>query len=259
MTRPENVGVLLLSHGARAQAANDELVTMAARLSVGMPVAKAFMENAPERSIQHGLSELEELGVNTIVVVPLYFPSADGHMQKVRYELGLSICPPEGSHGQLERVQTRARILLASSFGVHPTIAQIVMERAREVSLDPRQESVVLVAHGSGGEEASEWDDIVRELIREFERWLPFRSVVSATIHPETVRETVKRLVETDRVIVVPLYLSQNMFTAKIIPNLLTGIPCLYSGRPLLPDQRVEEYVRSRVSETLAVMGEVNR
>ena len=75
------LGILLVDHGSRRQASNEQLGDMAQRVARLMPAAKvsfAHMEIS-EPSIAHGVNELVDLGVSEIVVM-LYFLSDGRHV-----------------------------------------------------------------------------------------------------------------------------------------------------------------------------------
>jgi len=79
---PESA-VLLVAHGSRVQASNQEVADLAERMakqSSGHPVEHAFLELA-EPSIPEGIDALVARGARRIIVIP-YFLSAGRHVRE---------------------------------------------------------------------------------------------------------------------------------------------------------------------------------
>ena len=77
--------LLLIAHGSRRQASNDEVKQLAEKLKTMMdneyPIVLAGFLELAEPLIPDGLEQCKTLGANEIYVVP-YFLSAGRHVQK---------------------------------------------------------------------------------------------------------------------------------------------------------------------------------
>ncbi len=77
--------LLLVAHGSRAAAANDEIARLAERVGAGADgefgaVVPAFLEMV-EPNVHQGIERCVELGADSIVVVP-YFLAAGRHVTR---------------------------------------------------------------------------------------------------------------------------------------------------------------------------------
>jgi sirohydrochlorin ferrochelatase len=122
-----HTAVLLMAHGSRRQNANDDLAKLAEIVRARGPyrlVEIGYLELA-EPSIPAGAQACVEQGADTVLMLP-YFLSAGRHvvgdLQRFRDELsarfpGVSfrLCPP---------------------LGLHPSMADIVLDRLKEGEAD---------------------------------------------------------------------------------------------------------------------------
>jgi sirohydrochlorin ferrochelatase len=120
-----NTALLLIAHGSRNAAANDDLehVARALRRRGGFdPVVAAYLELA-EPSIPQGGRQCVAAGARRVVLVP-YFLSAGVHvredLQRFRDELA-------AAHPSVEFV-------LAEPLGRHPLLLEVVLARIAEAS-----------------------------------------------------------------------------------------------------------------------------
>jgi heme-degrading monooxygenase HmoA len=246
----QNHGLLLLSHGARDKSVNDQLAAMADGLALPLPVVKAFMEQ-DDRTIEQGVRTLEAMGVDEILVLPLYFPNNDGHMQEVQWELGLREECPTGGHRNLKRVEPKVPVRVLPALGSHPLIGQIIVQRAMAISTDAATESLLLLYPG-GEEEGSEWPEIVRGLAEYVSAATKFRLVRPVPMQKEAIAAAVRELAPDGPVLAVPLVISTNGYVTRLIPAMLADLPVVYTPQGLFPEPMVDRaYVRARLGEAL--------
>ena len=122
MTGMTDTALLLIAHGSREPAANDDLHRLAAELRATgryVAVAAAFLELA-EPDIDAGGAACVEAGAKRVVLVP-YFLSAGVH---VRRDL-------TAARDRLAERFAGVEIRLAEPLGPHPLLMQIVAERAK--------------------------------------------------------------------------------------------------------------------------------
>lgn len=113
--------LLLIAHGSRHAAANDDLHHLAqcmrATERFGV-VAAAFLELA-EPTIEHAAGHCIEKGADHIILLP-YFLSAGVHVQR----------DLQGHRDRLAATYPQASIVLAEPLGRHPLLVDIVLQRA---------------------------------------------------------------------------------------------------------------------------------
>jgi sirohydrochlorin ferrochelatase len=120
--------LLLVAHGSRHAAANDDLQALAAQLRAAgeyAVVEPAFLELA-EPSIPQGGARCVEQGAERVILLP-YFLSAGVH---VRRDL-------TAWRDQLAARFDHVDFRLAEPLGLHPLLVEVVLARAR-AACDPQ-------------------------------------------------------------------------------------------------------------------------
>ena len=117
--------MLLIAHGSRKQAANDEVRDLAARIEAldsgeYAAVRAAFLEMA-EPDIHQGIADCVELGATEIVAVP-YFLAAGRHV--VADVPGEIACARAGHPG--------VEIRVSQYLGQHEDLPELVLRCARQ-------------------------------------------------------------------------------------------------------------------------------
>jgi len=146
-------GVLVLIHGfgptgdrIMAEAVEPLSGIFPSAMSSGM----AMMSAAP---IQESLDALAKAGVNKIVVVPMVSSQRNTLMYQWQYIFG------EREHGgyyDVPQVTTDAEVIITDPPAGHPLITQILLDHALEMSTDPANEVVFVIAHGPIHEEENQ-------------------------------------------------------------------------------------------------------
>ncbi len=114
------IGLLLIDHGSRRAASNDQLADMAERVRRLRPdavVTHAHMEIAPP-DIAAGVAELVRQGASEVVGL-LYFLSDGRHSQE---DVPRLLTEAGAAHG--------VSVRLGSALGPHDALAALLLERA---------------------------------------------------------------------------------------------------------------------------------
>lgn len=247
----DKVGVLVISHGSRDEdwvRLVDEAVAEV-RLPAEVPIVSAFLEIVEGRLIQDGINELESLGVTNIVAVPLFVSSGSTHVDEIAFALGVKDEPDLET--DLQPFDLKASVVMASPVDDDPVIANILYDKIKDLSVDPKQEIVLLIGHGSKEngfhERWREGLDLLAERVRELGG---FAEADGAMLLPDQVNERMNQLRERRpgfEVIVSPLFLSEGYFTRKVIPDRMQGHTYRYNGRTLLPDASISRWIEKQV------------
>ncbi|SPP63380.1 hypothetical protein [Nitrospira lenta] len=161
------IGVVIMPHGS-TQPWNDAVETTITPLRSKYPIEMAYGMGDPH-IIQDAVSRLEQQGIRRIVFVRMY--ALDHHMKPVTdYILGLAESAPAGGHDHASEVPPQVRTAaLFSTFGGYeqnPEIALVLHKRIAELSKDPANETVVLLAHGEGTDEGdAQWISVMNQNI----------------------------------------------------------------------------------------------
>ena len=266
-------GILLLAHGGRDDW-NREVLAVADRVAESRPVEVAF-GMADKRTMQDAVDRLKQRDVAEIVAVPLFVSSHSSVLRATEYLLGSrDDAPPElqafarmGARRAADQgddrpgfdrttpVDTTVPISVTGALDDHALVAEILVSRAAEVSRDPANEVVVLVAHGPSSEEDNAlWLDNMRRLAERMGPDTGFSRIDYLTVRDDAadpvrsqaaaeLRAVVEGAVEEGRsVLIVPLLLSYGGIETGIRRR-LGDLPYRMTSQALLPDERLSEWV----------------
>lgn len=252
-----HVGVLVIAHGAGEQW-NAPVVSAIEQVRRSMPAAVGFLMGKGSTP-QQAYDALVQQGASRIVVVPLLISSHSAHAEQIRFLAGARPEYPHAEHMHLEAVHGPIPIIgVTPAMDDDAVIAQILADRARTLSRDPQNEAFVLVAHGpNDDDEAAIWTAAMARLVGQVRASLPFQAVDTRLLRDDApkpvkdralaqLRDAVATHAAARRVVVVPLLLSPGP-VADEIPNTLAGLNFAWDGRTLLPDDRIADWIVSRV------------
>lgn len=254
----DKVGVLILAHGG-SRSWDAQVKQLAQDLSEAeqRPVEVAFGMAHPS-SIQKGLKRLEKKKVQGAIVIPLFVSSHSDIMRHNRYILGLSAVPEPGY--EAKQVETSFPIVLTEALNDSQEVGEVLTERARSLSQNPSQETVLLVGHGPV-DDADEmlWRSDMNRLAEEVKSAGGFHEVLALTMRddaqPEIVAQAAKELQNTVQarsqkgpVLVVPLLISKGGVEHKIVQR-LGNANYRFTAEGLLPHPKILEWARRRIQE----------
>lgn len=273
-------GILLLAHGGdRAWNAEVERLRLAADRAV--PVESA-LGMADAKAIAQATARLQKRGAAKIVAVPLFVHSRSEVMDQTKYVLGMEKKPSEVLKRGLEAMAaahkghamppgmdahahawSEARAVppvpavLTDALDGDPLVSAVLLARARGLSRDRQNETVVLVAHGPNDPAAlPAWE---KDLAAHSEyilknggfhaaRAFMLRDDAGPAVRGAAVK-ALRAYIEASspkgRVLVVPVLLARGGVEQKI-PKDLAGLTYAWDGRTLLPDPGFEKWVAAR-------------
>jgi sirohydrochlorin ferrochelatase len=225
-----NTGILIMAHGGGTTWNN--MVKQAAKpLSETYPVEYAWgMANYV--SLQKAVQSLEAIGVERIIVIPLFISKhspilrqaefllgvrdelADQPMPVMHYtdefaeQAGVELNESNFMHNMifpptLNQIEINTPVQFADALDDHSSVADILRRRILSLSEDPENETVVLAAHGPNGEEDNiGWVKSMESLSRQVQQKQKeeglslFRNILSLTVRddaPEDIHEQAKQ------------------------------------------------------------------
>lgn len=242
-------GALIIGHGSSNASWVDLVDQAVSTLDVPVPVVTCFLEQVEGRLIEDGIRQLESLGVNHIIAVPLFVASGSTHIDEIGYALGVH---HEKKEEAWERIETSADITYCPPMDDHPLVVEILQERIREISDDPQSEVLLLVGHGADdGEYHRKWESVLQRLAVTLRNELGFKGATYGTLHPDNVSNRVKAVSKKNRTIVLPLFLSEGYFTKNVIPSRLEGADSIYSGKTYLPHPMITQWMQETIEREL--------
>lgn len=256
-------GVLVMAHGGSDEW-NDAAARVSAALKREAPTALAFGMANPA-TLRASLDSLRDAGVDRVAVVRMFL-SGSSFRTQTDWLLGMSDERPahfisHGGHGEGHGghhgahhpdADPYAQIDHGLSIATHddglmdaPEAGPILLDRARALSTDPANESVLLIGHGMGDDARN--DAVLEAMARAA---TPIRSEGFAAVKATTLREDwpeVRKAAEAEilafaraeteagrRLLVIPF----RLFGFGPYAEVLGGIPYV-AGRGLLPNDRI--------------------
>lgn len=198
-----SLGVVIMPHGS-TQPWNDAVESTIQPLLSKYPIEMAYGMGDPH-IIQDAVSRLEQRGIRRIVFVRMY--ALDHHMKPLTdYILGLTEYASGGGHDHATEVPPQVRTAaLFSTFGGYeqnPAITQVLHKRIAEMSTDPANETVLLIAHGEGSDEGNDqWLAVMNhniERLRQDPHCAKLKDVRALTVREDWPKER-ERAVATAR------------------------------------------------------------
>ncbi|SCY26872.1 CbiX protein [Nitrosospira sp. Nl5] len=178
----EDVGVVILSHGSDFNW-NETMREAVQPLMERYKIEFAF-SMADQATIERALRKLEQRGARAAVIVRV-FAMEDSFRKSIERMAGLDIesgvqnaSDAHASHGHGHghghgavsavpgsRIRTSLPIQTVGGLGSSPLFAAALLDRARTLSKNPAQDTVILVAHGSGSDhQNAQWNRRLEEI-----------------------------------------------------------------------------------------------
>ena len=148
----ETIGVVIMPHGA-TKPYNDAVEKTIEPLKLKYKVEMAY-GMGDSVTIQKAVYKLEKQGIKKIVFVRMY-PTSNQLKEKTNYILGLSDKIPVQWDGLIPaQIRNSAIINTFGGYEEDNLIAGIFLERIKEFSKKPEEETIILLAHGGSNDKA---------------------------------------------------------------------------------------------------------
>lgn len=254
-----DLGVLVLAHGGSAQW-NKAVKVAVKGAQLPYPTRVYFgmgMSQDEAKQLEKELRALEAKDVHSIVAIPLLISSYSEVYRQWRYLLGVDV-KPGFINNPLFPLEHRTPIRFTEPLNDDVLVADILVDRAQQISQHPDKESVLIVAHGPNDDfDNTRWMDTLKALSTKVSSRGGFKSVEGLTLRddaPAEVRgqavqslrnrvETINR--ENGRALVIPLLLAPGGIEQKIRIE-LKGLEYVSNLNALLPDSRISQWIRNR-------------
>lgn len=281
VAQQKTIGVLVLAHGAHhghgekraghvhGEQPSEEIPSWNASVLEAVkplkdtyPLEVAF-GMADTETIKEAVHKLEEKGVSGVIVVPLFISSHSPIIGNSRYILGLQKeLPYTTDVKSLPRLESKLRFSMTEALNDSPLVAEILLERSRELSTSPEKETVILVGHGPNDENENKlWLDDMQKLAAYVCKKRGFKEVKVATWRSDAPKEIkdkaiyelrtmVKTSGEDGRVIIIPHLLSSGGVENEIV-EALKGLTYIFNGKTLLPHENITRWIEKQVEEDI--------
>ncbi len=253
------VGVLIMPHGS-TQPYNDGLEKVIAPLRKQYRIEVAPGMGDPQ-ILGQAVRKLEQEGITRIIFIRMY-ALRESMKAKTDYILGLSKQPPAHQHGPLPpRVRSSAVFDTFGGYEEDPLIAEILQQRILEISEQPKNETVILLAHGVGDDEGDQrWLDIINSNIEHIRKSLslPFRAIKAMTMREDwpdkreqtliQIRAEIEKGNQNDgRVLVI----SNRLYGSGPYRRLLEGAEFEMNGQGLVPHPNITRWLERGIEREM--------
>ncbi len=253
-------GVLVLIHGfgPTGDRIMREAVTPLGKIFPTAIAAGMSMMNSAH--IQSSMDQLAEAGAESVVVVPLSSTRYNSLVYQWEHVFGKR---DHGSFLDVPQVETDAKLDFVTPIEDHPLAHEILLDHAKDLSTDPANELVIIVAHGPHWEEENKINlEILGRLATRIQDIGGFSDVKALTLQddaPSAVRaanvERLRAMVnaaddEGKDVIIVTNLLSARSIQWKIERD-LEGLDYKFSVKGISEHPNFAVWLREEVMESL--------
>ncbi|WLR43385.1 CbiX/SirB N-terminal domain-containing protein [Bacillus carboniphilus] len=247
----EKVGVLIISHGSRDVEWVNNVNHAVNKLgkSYEIPIVSSYLEVVKDRTIQQGIDQLEQKGVTQMIVIPLFVSSGSTHIDEMKFAFGLKKFPD--CQTNIKPFRINSSVQMSSPLNDDPIVIEMILNKLQALSIEPKNERVLIIAHGSDKSGFHEkWIAILQSIALKIKKEGDFSDVDYAMLLPD---QSIKKLTDWEMnfpeepVIVFPFFLSKGYFTKTEIPNRLKDFSYRYNGETILPHSLIEKWLKKQI------------
>lgn len=269
-----DIGVLVLAHGGPSTQLiknkenkydklplwNKMVIDAVKPLEKKFNIEIAFGMADPE-TIQAATDRLEEKGTKKIVAVPLFISSYSPIIENTAFILGLRK-RTKTSQKELTSIKSNVEFVMTSAIDSHPLIAEILLDRASELSKKANDETVIIVGHGPNDPGQNEkWLKEMMVLASFVKEKGNFKDVKVTTLRndaPKEIREKATMIIREmvmmaslkGNAIVIPHLIARGGIESGI-PERLKGLDYIYNGKTLLPHENITKWIDLSITHIL--------
>lgn len=200
--RDDQVGVVAMPHGAY-QPYNDAVEEFVAPLRKKYRLEMAYGMGDSE-TIADAVWKLEQQGIRKIIFARIYSLSGQ-FKERTDYILGLVNSMEKGWDGLIpSQVRSGAVFSAFGGYEEDPLIREILLSRIQEISSQPDQETVILLAHGAKSDAKNQqWIKVMESNIEWIKKQLkdPFKKIMAMTLREDWPEKKKKALTEIRKAI----------------------------------------------------------
>lgn len=181
------VGVMVFTHGGWE--AWDKKVTDAVKkYKTPYPTVICFgMAMMQSEHVQKGINDLERSGAKKIIIVPLFVGKYNEVARHYRYLFGLE---KTSLWARVKKVNPKAQIIYQPE--VHPLnslIVQTMINYAKAISVNPKNERVIIIGHGpSGVKDNQEQERDLNSMAQLIKKEIGFKEVLAKNLQDDNHR-----------------------------------------------------------------------
>ena len=259
----QKIGVLLVSHGSHSQGWRKMVSSIGETVQEELlkdgkiaGIRSAFMEYAGP-SIATQLKEFDREGYTDLILVPLLLTVSSHSFDDIP-----TICGQKQDHKTLETLKLegievfkpKANVQIAPLLDYPTVLEKNVVRRAKQMSKDPKNEGIVLVAYGSKPYEEA-WVEMIEEVGKKVREELEVSCTEYAwcghIVHykSEPTEKAIRKVLEQkERALVIPILVAvDENFQGKIIGGAVKNVDAKerieYRQDSILPDENINRWI----------------
>jgi len=251
--RSTTVGLLVMAHGG-TDTWNAAVEQAILPLRGDIPISVAFGMANPH-TMQTALDELVSKGITSVAVVRLFI-SGKSFLNETKFAFRLKHDPPDGYFTYEPKMLTISIPVAINNDGLLDAaeMGSILADRAVQLSINPRLESILVVGHGPGDDhENDRWLSVMEGYADTIRDAANFYQVIVSTLREdwagkrEVVEKELHGFVEFEKahgrtVIIVPF----RLFGFGPYAEVFEGLSYRADGLGLLPDSRIRDWIKSQ-------------
>ncbi len=272
-------GLLIIAHGSPSPKWNQPVLALedsvknllSEKQIEGFDEVRVALMEFTEPSIAHVITDMEQKGVDKIYALPLFICLSGHSVYDVPSILGLYYNKEVGDALKEEGatiVNSKAQITVGPTLSYGDVVNQIMLDRVNELSSDPKNEALVVLAHGDDSFRPM-WESVTNNAGKyilgktDIEYYNNAFVEVGQSFAVDGVNAISVASEKKDKVIVIGVYLSMGpsrmvkgsgiMMMGHTLTGekMLEGKNIVYSDKGLLPSPKVTEWIVDRASEWL--------
>ena len=250
----KSIGVVIMPHGA-TKPYNDAIERTIEPLKSRYKIEMAYgMGDAI--TIQNAVSKLEHQGITNIVFVRMY-PRSNQLKEKTDYILGLTNKIPQQWDGLISpQIRSSSIINTFGGYEEDNLIAGIFLDRIKEVSKNPTEETIILLAHGSKNDKAealrkNKMQNHIDWIQKQFKQ--PFKKITDMVLREdwpekrEKALSKIKKIIregnETGKVIII----SNRLYGSGPYKHFLKGLNFEINSKGLAPHPNLTNWLEKGI------------
>jgi sirohydrochlorin cobaltochelatase len=256
-----DVGVLVLAHGVGQNSDRmfvEALESMAERRPTAVSFGMAMMMSS---HLQSTVDDLTERGAETIVLVPTAVSTHNSLTRQWEYTFNMR---DDSSYLDVPRVQTDAQVLMAAHMDDHPLITDVLIDYTNEVSKNPANEVVILVAHGPEDVEDNIPDlevlQVHADRIKEAGKFSDVKAInLQDDAYPPIRKSNVTKLrrwitsaQRAGKDVIVTVYSTASFGVQEHIKDDLRGLDYAFAEKGVAEHPNYQQWIAATVEERLA-------
>lgn len=253
-------GVLILTHGFREQGDKvfrDQVQPIANIFPTSIGVGMAMMMSS---HIQTALDDLKAAGAKEVVVVPITSSASNELYRQWMYIFGKQ---DKAEFASVPRVKTDLKVTIVDPPGDNPLVAEILLDRANEISTNPKNEVVIIAGHGPTGDADNALEmKVLADLAKIVKEDGGFAAVHAQTLQddspPEVRAANVKKLrglveaavKDKKQVLIVTNLVSPRSIQAKLRED-LKGLDYKFNNKGIVQHENFVRWINESVRHAL--------